>query len=139
LKPAALFHQRLLSRQKTACRTRDSANLAQLLLPEPGVEFREDGLDLPGVLLAALVGGLEDVDALDGCEALAERGRPAKSDGVAGDGVDGEDIEADGWLGALAGDEGGFAGEGSAAEWYWRGQKVMLSSEKGCTYSRRSS
>ena len=43
-------------------------------------------------------------------------GGPAEDDdAVGGDGVDGEDVQADGWLSALAGDVCLWAGEGGAA------------------------
>ena len=86
------------------------------MLPETRVELAEDGLDLPGALLATLVRGLENIDALDGGEASAERCSPSESDGVAGDCFDCEDVEANGLLGTLASNESLLAGEGGAAE-----------------------
>ena len=103
-------------REQTASLSRDSTDLAQLLLPQTRVELAEDSLDLPGLLLSALVGSLEDVDALDRSETLAESRGPAESNGVAGHGVDGEDAETDGRLTALASLEGLLAGERGAAE-----------------------
>lgn len=71
---------------------------------------------MPGALLATLVRSLEDVDALDGGEASAERCSPSESDGVAGDCLNGEDVETDGLLSTLASYERLLAGEGGAAE-----------------------
>ena len=62
-----------------------------------------------------VVAGVEDVDALD-WGLGAEGGGPAEGDGVAGDGVDFQDGEADGGLASLAGDEGGLGGEGGRAQ-----------------------
>jgi hypothetical protein len=90
--------------------------LAQLLLPETRVEFRVDRLDLPGVLATLAVGCLQDVDTLDAWGTGAESCAPSKSDGVAGDGFDGENLEANGRLATLTSLEGGLAGEGDAAD-----------------------
>ena len=92
------------------------------MLPETRVELAEDGLDLPGALLATLVGGLEDVDALNWGEGSAERCSPSESDGVAGDCLNGEDVEADGLLSTLTSNECLLAGEGGAAERIWKSQ-----------------
>ncbi len=89
------------------------------MLPETRVEFAVDGLDLEGILLATLVGGLEDVDTLDGGEASAEHSGPSKSNGVAGGGFNGENVEANGGLATLAGNECSLAGEGGATKRIW--------------------
>ena len=114
-----LLTAHLRGREERAALSWDDTDLAEFLLPEAGVELAVHSLDLPGALLATLVGGLQDVDALDGGEALSEGCSPAESDGVAGDGLNGEDGEANGRLATLASLEGGLAGEGGAAEGIW--------------------
>ncbi len=110
----------LFGREETAASSWDSTNLAEFLLPESRVELAEDGLDLPGLLLATLVGSLEDVDALDRGKTLAESYCPPESNGVTRDCFNGEDVETNRLLGTLASNECLLAWEGGAAERIWK-------------------
>lgn len=87
-----------------------------LRAPQARVELGEDRLDLPARGGGVQIRRLEDVDALDG-RLGTQVGGPPERDGVTGDGVDVEDREADGRLGALPADEGLFRWERRAAEW----------------------
>lgn len=89
--------------------------MAELLLPETRVELAVDSADLPGILLALAVGSLEDVDTLDDWGTWAQSSGPSESNGLASDGFNGKNLEANGRLGALASLEGGLAGESDAA------------------------
>jgi hypothetical protein len=105
----------LLGREQRAGSGGDDTSLAQLLLPETRVEFRIDGLDLPGILATLAVGCLQDVNTLDAWGTRAESGAPSECDGVTGNGFDGENLKADGGLATLTSLKGGLAGEGDAA------------------------
>ena len=99
--------------QKTSWHLRALAT--DLLAPEAGVELGEDGLDLPSGGGGVQVGGLEDVDTFDrglGTQVC----RPSESNGLTGDGIDVQDGESDGWLGALSSDESLLGGEGGRAQ-----------------------
>ncbi len=92
---------------------RRHASATNLLRPQPRVELRVVGLDLPARIRAVQVARIDDIDTLD--RASAQQRSPAEGDDLAGDSVDAVDLEADGGLRALAGLEGGLAGEGDRA------------------------
>jgi hypothetical protein len=96
------------------CSLQGALTTWDLCAPGAGIELGEDSLDLPSGGGGVQVGGLEDVDTLDGRS--AEAGGPAEGNGVTGDGVDVQDGESDGALRSLAADEGVFGGECGGAK-----------------------
>lgn len=89
-----------------------AANVGQ---PGNAVEFGKDGLDLPAVGIALRVLGLQDGDALDGVG--REGDEPSKGDRVTGHGIDGQNLEGNGGLSALAGLECRLVGERRVSQW----------------------
>lgn len=92
---------------------RCGAVTANVFQPGDAVEFREDGLDLPGIWLTLGVFGLENSDALDGVR--WDGGVPPESNGITSNSVDGHKVEWDRWLRALTGFESSLVGEGRLA------------------------
>jgi len=105
--PSFPFPRHLSSRRR--------ASSANLLKPQARVELGVIRLDLPARIRAVQVARVDDVDAPD-CSAAAQRRSPAERNGLAGNGVDGQDVEANGGQGFLALLEGEFGGEGDGAE-----------------------
>ena len=99
------------SSQDLQCLTKagQSDTAANVLEPCNAVEFGEDGLNLPGVLLSFGVGRLQDSDALDGFG--LHGGEPSKSNSVACVGVNGQCLNRHWGLSTLASLEGSLAGE----------------------------
>lgn len=91
------------------------ASAADVDLPRADVELAVHVLDLPSGGAVVQVGGGEHVDALDGPLLETDGRNPSEGRLVAAEN-DLADGEADGWLGALAGDEGRERAEGVAAE-----------------------
>jgi hypothetical protein len=100
---------------------RESDGATDVQNPGGGVELGVEAAELVATgtddgWVGAGLGGIEDGDAVGGGDLEADVGGPAEDDdAVGGDGVDGEDVQADGWLSALAGDVCLWAGEGGAA------------------------
>lgn len=80
-----------------------------VLQPRDAVELGEDGLDLPGILLALGVGCLQDGDTLDWLGLKSDE--PSESDGVAGDGINGESRDGHSGLSTLTSLESSLVGE----------------------------
>jgi len=98
-----------------ASRLREAALATDSLHPSARVELGVHALDLPALVGAVQVAGDKAVDALDldGWVAKVGCAGPSECNTGAGDIVDVQELEADLGLGALAGLEGGLAGEGS--------------------------